>query len=118
MIFVALPDFDKDVKRLLKKYKSIADDLETIKSILAVLPYARPPFSYVIDNLGVKVLVIKIKKIASKSFYGKGVNSGLRIIYTYTLEEGKIIFLELYHKNEKELEDKKRIINYLKCTKI
>jgi len=114
MIFSHLPDFDKDVKRLLKKYKSIEDDLEIIKSILAILPNARPPFSYLIDNLGVKIPIIKIKKIASKSFYGKGVNSGLRLIYTYASEEQKIIFFELYHKNEKELEDKKRIINYLK----
>ncbi len=37
-----------------------------------------------------------------------------RLIYIYFSVEQKIIFLELYHKNEKELEDKKRIINYLK----
>jgi hypothetical protein len=67
-----------------------------------------------IDNLGVTVPIIKIKKIASKSFYGKGVNSGLRLIYAYLSLEEKIIFLELYHKNEKELEDKIRIFNYSK----
>lgn len=114
MIFVYISEFDKDVKRLLKKYKSIEDDLASIKSILEILPNARPPFSYLIDNLGVTVPIIKIKKIASKSFYGKGVNSGLRLIYAYLSLEEKIIFLELYHKNEKELEDKIRIFNYSK----
>lgn len=114
MIFVTLPEFDKDIKRLLKKYKSIEDDLVTIKSILEILPNARPPFSYMIDNLGVTVPIIKIKKIASKSFPGKGVNSGLRLIYTYNSVDQKIILLEIYHKNEKEIADKKRILNYLK----
>jgi len=114
MIFISLPEFDKDLKRLLKKYKSIEDDLETIKSILAVLPSARPPFSYIIDNLGSLDSIIKVKKIASKSFYGKGVHSGFRLIYTHLPKEDKIIFFELYHKNEKELEDKKRILHYLK----
>ena len=50
MIFVYISEFDKDVKRLLKKYKSIEDDLASIKSILEILPNARPPFSYLIDN--------------------------------------------------------------------
>ena len=114
MIFISIPEFDKDVKRLLKKYKSIEEDLESIKSIVESLPNARPPFSYLIDNLGLKVPIIKIKKIASKSFPGKGVYSGLRLIYIYFSVEQKIIFLEIYHKNEKELEDKIRILNYSK----
>ena len=83
MIFISIPEFDKDIKRLLKKYKSIEEDLESIKSIVESLPNARPPFSYMIDNLGLKVPIIKIKKIASKSFPGKGVYSGLRLIYIY-----------------------------------
>ena len=114
MIFIYIPEFDKDIKRLLKKYKSIEDDLTSIKSILEILPKARPPFSYLIDNLGVTIPIIKIKKIASKSFPGKGVYSGLRLIYGYLSVEQIIIFLELYHKNEKDLEDKIRILNYSK----
>lgn len=114
MIFVTIPEFERDLKSLLKKYRTLKEDLLVVQSILAILPNARPPFSYSIDNIGVAAEIIKIKKIASKSFYGKGVNSGLRLIYNYIPEDHKIVFLELYHKNEKELEDKKRILNYLK----
>jgi hypothetical protein len=41
---------------------------------------------------------------------GKGVNSGLRLIYAYFPDEQRITFVELYHKNDKENEDRKRIM--------
>jgi hypothetical protein len=53
--------------------------------------------------------VIKVRKIACKSLKGRGVNSGLRLIYAYFHEERKIVFIELYHKNNKKNEDRKRI---------
>jgi hypothetical protein len=59
----------------------------------------------------VDTCIIKIKKIACKSLKGRGVNSGLRLIYAYFPEEQKITFVELYHKNDKDMEDRLRIIN-------
>ena len=67
------------------------------------------PFCYRIDNLGLE-RIIKVKKIACKSLKGRGVNSGLRLIYEHFEAEEKIIFIELYHKNEKENEDRQRIL--------
>jgi len=58
--------------------------------------------------------VIKVKKIACKSLKGRGVNSGLRLIYAYFKDQEKIIFVELYHKNDKENEDKQRILKNFK----
>jgi mRNA-degrading endonuclease RelE of RelBE toxin-antitoxin system len=106
-----LPEFDKDLKRLLKKYRSLHSDLEVMKTILKAKPNERPPFSFRIDNLGISSCVIKIKKIACDSLKGRGVNSGLRLIYAYFNEEQKIIFRELFHKNEKENEDRQRILD-------
>ena len=37
-------------------------------------------------------------------------NSGFRLIYAYFREEEKITYIEIYHKNEKENEDRQRII--------
>ena len=45
-------------------------------------PNERPPFSFRIEGLGIKSCVIKVKKIACKSLKGRGVNSGLRLIYS------------------------------------
>jgi len=114
MSFDELPEFKKDMKHLLKKYKSLNDDLEIVKRVLEILPDERPPFSFRMDNLGLKTCVIKVKKIACKSIKGKGVNSGMRLIYALYPTEQKIIFIELYHKSDKEQEDRKRIFSNFK----
>jgi mRNA-degrading endonuclease YafQ of YafQ-DinJ toxin-antitoxin module len=110
MIFEELAAFTKDIKNLIKKYKTLPDDLDVVKKVLTIAPNERPPFSFRIDNLGLETCVIKVKKIACKALKGRGVNSGLRLIYAYFEEEQKIIFIELYHKNDKENEDRERIL--------
>ena len=87
------------------------DDLEVVKQVLVTFPSEKPPFSFHINNLGVETCVIKVKKIACKSLKGKGVNSGLRLIYAHFEEENKIIFIEIYHKRNKQSEDRQRIKN-------
>ncbi len=111
--FEELPEFYKDLKKLLKKYRTLERDLEDVRKDLNDEPGVSPPFSFRIDGLGIKTCVIKIKKLASDSFKGRGSNSGFRLIYAYFQEEEKIIFIELYHKNDKENEDKQRILNKL-----
>jgi len=108
--FEDLPEFQKDLKRLLKKYRTLNVDLEDVRKDLDDEPGASPPFSFRIEGLGLTTCVIKIKKIASDSFKGRGVNSGFRLIYAYFEQEKRIVFIELYHKNEKENEDRERIL--------
>ena len=114
MNFDELTDFKKDLKNLLKKYRTLNNDLDVLKKVLEIEPDERPPFSFRIDNLGLETCVIKVKKIACRALKGRGVNSGLRLIYAYFKEEEKITFIELYHKNEKENEDRQRITNNFK----
>jgi hypothetical protein len=52
--------------------------------------------------------------MACKALKGRGVNSGLRLIYAHFPEEQKITFIELYHKNDRENEDKTRITDNFK----
>ena len=113
MIFDELDEFKRDLKKLLKKYRSLNDDLEVVKKVLKVEPSERPPFSYRIVGLSIETCVIKVKKIACMSLKGRGVNSGLRLIYTHFEAEQRIVFVELYHKSEKENENRERILkNY------
>ncbi|MGV8945506.1 MAG: hypothetical protein ACOH1N_03675 [Lutibacter sp.] len=114
MTFDELTEFKKDLKSLLKKYRTLNDDLDVVKRVLEVIPDERPPFSFYIDNLGLETCIIKVKKIAYKSLKGKGVNSGLRLIYAYFSTEQKITFIELYHKNDQENEDRNRITDNFK----
>ncbi len=114
MRFDELTPFKKDLKSLLKKYRTLYEDLEVVKRVLEIMPDERSPFSFRIDNLGLETCIVKVMKIACKSLKGRGVNSGLRLIYAYFPEEQKITFIELYHKSEKENEDRKRIIENFK----
>jgi mRNA-degrading endonuclease RelE of RelBE toxin-antitoxin system len=114
MIFENLTEFDKDIKKLSKSYKTLITDIEVVKKVLKIRPNANEPFSFRISNLGIEHCIIKVRKIASDSFKTKGVNSGFRLIYAYFEIEQKIILIELYHKSQKENEDKNRILNYFK----
>lgn len=109
MDFEAIPEFEKDVKRLQKRFRSLPDDLEVIKKVLRVKPEGRAPFSYRINNLGIKTCVIKVKKIACRSLKGKGTRSGLRLVYALFKEKPRIVFIELYHKSDQANEDRNRI---------
>ena len=127
MEYEELDEFKKDFKKLSKKYRSLNEDIKVVKKVLSVSPAARPPFSFRIDGLGIKDCVIKVKKIACRSLKGKGVNSGLRLVYAhfesnitkveekneYQTEE-RIVLVEIYHKNEKEKENKERILKHFK----
>lgn len=95
MQFESLPEFDKDVKRLLKRFRSLEADLETLQKYLAVAPQASPP---------------NIKKFACRALKGRGANSGIRIIYALHAEKQKIVFIEMYFKGDKENEDRSRIV--------
>lgn len=114
MQFEELLEFKKDLKQLLKKFRTLNDDLDVVKQDLSDEPGECPPFSFRINNLALETCVIKVKKIACKALKGRGVNSGLRLIYAYFKNDEKIVFIELYHKNDKENEDKQRIIDNFK----
>jgi hypothetical protein len=114
MKFEELPEYAKDLKNLLKKFRTLTEDLEVVKKVLTIAPDERAPFSFRIDGLGIETCVIKIKKIACKALKGRGVNSGTRLIYAWFKDEERIVFIELYHKNDEENEDKQRILNNFK----
>jgi hypothetical protein len=113
MNFTYLSEFEKDLKRLLKRYLSLNEDLNKIKSILEVYPNTRPPFSFLIYNRSNTTCIIKIKKIACLSLRGKGVNTGLRIIYNFNQVSNTIEFIELYHKNDQSIEDQNRFLHLI-----
>lgn len=109
-----LAEFERDMKQLRKKYKTIDDDIAVVERVLVVEPSAHPPFSFKIDNLGLETCVIKVRKIASRSFKGRGAMSGFRLVYAHFESENRVVFLEIYHKYVKEVEDRLRIKEYFR----
>ena len=53
MNFDELLEFKKDLKILLKKYRTLQDDLDIVQKVLSISPDERPPFSFRIDQLGI-----------------------------------------------------------------
>lgn len=109
MKFDELDEFGRDLKRLLKKYKSLREDLAVVKKILTVMPDERPPFSCLIDHASSAARVIKLQKIACKSLKGAGVNSGLNLIYAHVKGEKRIVMMRIYDRNEKQNDNRKLI---------
>lgn len=115
---VELPEFKKDVKKLLKRFPTLKGDLENFISSQLV-PYHKMEM----DNNGVFRLtdlgfdhppVFKAKKFACRSLKGKGVMSGIRIIYAIYPESDRIELVEIYYKGIKENEDRPRIVKLFK----
>ena len=114
MNFEELDEYGRDLKKLQKKFRTLEEDIAVVKKVLEVEPRERPPFSYRIDGLGLSSCVIKVKKIACRALKGRGANSGFRLIYAHFEAEQRIVLVELYHKGEKENEDRERIMKYFK----
>lgn len=108
MNFSVLPEFEKDLKKLKKRFGTLDDDMEVLKKVLAVSPEALPPRSFRISGSAALVPVVKVKKFACRSLKGSGANSGIRVIYAYYQDAQEIKFIEIYFKGDKENEDKTR----------
>jgi hypothetical protein len=115
--YATTPGFDKDFKKLTRRYRTLEGDLDTLK--------ARSIEAYHIhgvDSGGILEMpgfctdayrVLKVKKFASRSFKSKGVASGLRLVYGYDVATQDITLIELYYKGDRELEDRERIRGFL-----
>jgi len=111
-------EFEKDFKKLCKRFRSLPSDLEIfIDSELALYHKLK------IDNRGIFPIsglpassekIFKARKFACKSLKGRGVHSGIRVIHGYDEAEDRIVLIEIYFKGDKENQDKERIENYLK----
>ena len=112
--FEEVDEFKKEIKKLNKKFKSIYTDLVTFKkALIAELP--KPPRGTVrVSRLGqnVKIPIYKVRHFRCKSLKGRGVRSGIRIIYAHNEKEDKVIFIEIYYKDGKKNEDRERILKY------
>lgn len=111
-----LPEFEKDLKQLIKRFKTLEDDLQIfIEKQLHLYHKLK------IDNKGIfrieglgfeKLKIYKAKKFACRSLRGKGVQSGIRVIYAYFEDADKIEFIEIYYKGDKKKEDRPRILKH------
>ncbi len=108
MNFNETNEFQKDFKKLSKKYKSLKDDLVEFKKVVAEFPLGTSRHFVILHSRE----EIKILKARLFCRYLKG--TSLRIIYAYEEEEQTIYFIELYYKGEQTNENKKLIDEFLR----
>ncbi len=113
-----LPEFDKDLKKLAKRFRTIEEDLQIL------IDHGLVAFhKFNIDNGGIFEIeglgisypkIFKVKKFACRALKGTGANSGLRLIYAYYADKDEIELIEIYFKGDKENENRERILKYYK----
>ena len=110
-----LAEFERDFKKLKKKFSTLDEDLQVfIYKQLNLLHKLKQDNGGCIRiaNLGITYPhVYKARKFACKSLKGRGAASGIRVIYVYYPSENAIVFVEIYYKGNKENEDRNRIIS-------
>lgn len=120
--------FKKDFKKLLKKYRTLEEDLEVAKrnaiegfhigkddgcgSLKKIDSRSIFPIQGFCSD---EIQVCKIKKFACKALKGKGAQSGIRIIYAFDVGGVRVDFIEIYFKADQENEDKELIKAYLQA---
>ena len=122
MNFEQTPEFEKDLKRLSKKWRSLPQDIKSAER--DILPLY-------VEQEGVEIIRLR------EAFFGGykaavlmttdavevvkmrldceslGTNSKTRLIFVAVKTEGTIRFVELYAKNEKTREDPSRYRKYI-----
>jgi mRNA-degrading endonuclease RelE of RelBE toxin-antitoxin system len=110
-----LAEFDKEFKRLQKKLRTLDEDLDNfIKTQLQAFHKLGQDNRgcFRISDLGIAYPhIYKAKKFTCKSLKGRGVSSGIRVIYAYYPQEDAVEFIEIYYKGDKENEDRDRILH-------
>ncbi|MBA7662695.1 hypothetical protein ES703_70726 [subsurface metagenome] len=116
-----LPEFNKDMKKLCKRYRTLEGDLETFLNTQIILYHIQG-----VDNKGVVQIsglgieepkIYKAIKFACRFLAGTGSRSGIRLIYAYKEipdDKDEVILIEIYYKEDKENEDRDRIYKYYK----
>ncbi|MEI7504221.1 MAG: type II toxin-antitoxin system RelE/ParE family toxin [Paludibacter sp.] len=91
MKFEVTDDFEKSLKRLAKKYKSLKGEyLELLKEL------ENNPF------IGVEIIANCRKVRLSIKSKGKGKSGGARVIFYYEIINDRIVLIYIYDKSEME----------------
>jgi len=122
MNFSQAPEFQKDVKRLAKKWRSIPDDVEAAKQYILPLYIEMAPDVIVEEyrrgfSAGKTAAILHTRDGAEVvkmrlDVADLGRNDKIRIVFVAVKMQRTITFIELYAKNEKSREDSNRIRKY------
>ena len=108
MHYNELREFQRERRRLSRKYRSLPADLKLFREVIAAVP-PTPSRRVSILTQTDSLLIVKAR-LACKYLR----NSSLRVIYAYFIHESRVDFIELYFKGDKKCEDGARINRHLR----
>ena len=123
MNFEQAPEFQKELKRLQKKWHSLPSDIKAAERSLVPLytEQGGVDITYLRRNFfnGKKATILKSTSKAEVVKIRLDVetlncNNKIRVVFIATVVSHKITFIEIFAKNEKDREDKMRIKKYIK----
>ncbi len=106
--FERLPEFEREFKKLVKKYRSLPNDIKDLEEVLEASPTGMGK-NFTIIHSTESVKIVKAR-LACESLSDRSV----RIIYAYHDYAIEFMYIEIYFKGNKENEDRTRIEEYLK----
>ncbi|MDP4032388.1 MAG: hypothetical protein Q8P60_05950 [Pseudorhodobacter sp.] len=109
--FNQLPEFEKELYKLSKKFPSLIEDLKRFEKLTAI-NHTGIGKNFTIIHFSGECKIVKAR-LACKSLRDRS----MRIIYAYHNDTVTFVYIELYSKGEKENEDQKRIREYLNMLK-
>jgi len=102
------PEFEKELKKLAKKYRSLPKDLKDLEEVLVARPTGMGK-NFTIVHSAESVKIVKAR-LACESLHDRSI----RIVYAYHDSTFEFMYIEIYFKGDKENEDRGRIEEYLK----
>jgi hypothetical protein len=123
MNFKELPEFNREVKKLSRKWRSIPDDLELVKRVIPLFyplgderDASRFRDAYFATRKATALKQGEMYEVVKMRLDCKSPGAGnkLRLVFTYVYVQDTVTFIELYAKNDKSREDKSRINEFIK----
>ncbi len=114
MIYKNLDEFNKEFKKLSKRFITLEEDFKTFKKYALETFFSDTKLdtgSFVkIEGLcNEQYTSYKVLKFACKALKNRGNKSGIRIIFIKDNNSDLITFVEIYFKGDKENEDRNRV---------
>lgn len=107
--FNQLPEFEKELQKLKKKFRTLSDDLKSLEKVIAAEPLGIGK-NFTIIHSSPNCKIVKTR-LACRSLQG---DRALRVIYAYHETEIRFMYIEIYFKGAKENEDYERVAAYIR----
>jgi len=106
--FNQLPEFDREFKKLSKKYRSLSQDIADLEDVLETFPMGNGK-NFVIIHADSQTKIVKVR-LACRSLRDRSI----RLIYACHEKIFTFVYVELYFKGDRASENRERIRDYLK----